>query len=590
MSDKTRDAGAEQQPLEPGGHQITRAHWLVLGAAFLGWMFDGVEIGLFPLVVRPAFQSLGLTDDAQIAAWNSVVVAAFLLGAAAGGIVFGWLGDKMGRVRTMVIAILVYSLFTGACAFAQHPWQLGLFRFLASLGMGGEWALAVALVMEYWPEKHRPKLAGAIGAAANFGFLFIALVALAKPVTQDSWRWMMLVGAAPAVLALAISLLVPESERWKASVRAAKDKSAGPVPAFHWTDISTSAAFFVAFAIGFVLLFASLMWSAGAGFPAGGVAEGWVRSLAGRLAAGLVIVALAWAGSLAVRRPAWFLTIAAAGIVHAVAAWIHHGDKMWIVFTVAFLVGAMGAAGSVREIFSPGLRKRTLLGIVFSSVPLIGTWAAVSGWIPVWVDQMTQVAAGKEYLSPAAVAEFEKAQDPKSQLNVLKTALTDDQWKEVRQSTARSKAWVQMMLAIGAILGCYVAPVMGGIWGRRPVYAILCLISLASCTYLFRCLDTYNFWFVLVVGFVGVVTAAFYGWLPLYLPELFPTRVRATGQGLCFNFGRIMAAAGTIYMGYLVAMFGGDYGRAMAAIILIYAVGMVLIWLAPETKGKPLPE
>ena len=152
-----------------GGQGINRGQWLVLGAAFLGWMFDGVEIGLFPLVVRPAFQSLGLAED-QIAAWISVVVAAFLLGAAAGGIVFGWLGDKMGRVRTMVIAILVYSLFTGACALAQHPWELGLFRFLASLGMGGEWALAVALVMEYWPEKHRPKLAGAIGAAANFGF------------------------------------------------------------------------------------------------------------------------------------------------------------------------------------------------------------------------------------------------------------------------------------------------------------------------------------------------------------------------------------------------------------------------------------
>lgn len=590
MSETTRDAIAEQQPLEPGGHQITRAHWLVLGAAFLGWMFDGVEIGLFPLIVRPAFQSLGLTDDAQIAAWNSVVVAAFLLGAAAGGIVFGWLGDKMGRVRTMVIAILVYSLFTGACAFAQHPWQLGVFRFLASLGMGGEWALAVALVMEYWPEKHRPKLAGAIGAAANFGFLFIALVALAKPVTQDSWRWMMLVGAAPALLALAVSLLVPESERWKASVRASKGKSAGPAPAFQWTDLSTGAAFFVAFAIGFLLLFASLTWFAGARFPAGGVAEGWGRSVAGRLGALLVIGSLAWAGSLVARRPGWFLIVAALGIVHAVAAWICRGDKMWLVLTAAFLAGAMGATGSVREIFSPGLRKRTLLGIVFSSVPLIGTWAAVSGWIPVWVDQMTQVAAGKEYLSPAAVAEFEKAQDPKGQLNVLKTALTDDQWKDVRQSTARSKAWVQMMLAIGAILGCYVAPVLGGVWGRRPVYAILCLISLASCTYLFRCLDTYNFWFVLVVGFVGVVTAAFYGWLPLYLPELFPTRVRATGQGLCFNFGRIMAAVGTIYMGYLVALFGGDYGRAMAAIILIYAVGMVLIWLAPETKGKPLPE
>lgn len=558
----------------------------------MGWMFDGVEIGLFPLVVRPAFQSLGLTDDAQIAAWNSVVVAAFLLGAAAGGIVFGWLGDKMGRVRTMVIAILVYSLFTGACALAQHPWQLGLFRFLASLGMGGEWALAVALVMEYWPEKHRPRLAGAIGAAANFGFLFIALVALVKPVTQDSWRWMMLVGAAPALLALAVSLLVPESERWKASVRAAKDKAkaAGPAAAWEWTSISCAAAFFVAFALGFVLLFAALTWFAGASFPAGGAAAGWGRAASGRLAAVLVIGSLAWAGSLFARRPAWFLAIAALGIVHAAAAWIGRGDKTWAVFTAAFLVGAMGAAGSVREIFSPGLRKRTLLGIVFSSVPLIGTWAAVSGWIPVWVDQMTQVEAGKGYLNASAVAEFDKAQDPKGKLNVLKTALTDEQWKTVRQTTARSKAWVQMMLAIGAILGCFVAPVMGGVWGRRPVYAILCLVSLASCTYLFRYLDAYNLWFMVIVGVVGTVTAAFYGWLPLYLPELFPTRVRATGQGLCFNFGRIMAAVGTVYMGYLVALFGGDYGRAMAAITLIYVVGMVLIWLAPETKGKPLPE
>jgi len=593
MSDSKQRAIGEQLALDPGsGQAITRGHWLVLGAAFLGWMFDGVEIGLFPLVVRPAFQSLGLTNDAQIAAWNSVVVAAFLLGAAAGGIVFGWLGDKMGRVRTMVIAILMYSVFTGACAFAQQPWQLGMFRFLASLGMGGEWALAVALVMEYWPERHRPKLAGAIGAAANFGFLFIAVVALVKPVTQDSWRWMMLVGAVPALLALAISFFVPESERWKESVRAAKSKAKpdGSSPGFDWTDLSTGAAFVIAFATGFVVLFALLMWFSGAVFPAGGAAEGWGRSIAGRLSAVLVIGALAWAGSLLARRPAWFLAIAALGIVHAFAAWICRGEKTWLVFSAAFVVGAMGAAGSVREIFSPGLRKRTLLGIVFSSVPLIGTWAAVSGWIPVWVDQMTQVEAGKQFLNPPAIAKFDQAQDPQSKLSVLKVSLTDDQWKTVRQSTARSKAWVQMMLAIGAILGCFVAPVLGGIWGRRPVYTLLCLTSLGSCAYLFRCLDTYNLWFVIVVGVMGTVTAAFYGWLPLYLPELFPTRVRATGQGLCFNFGRIMAAVGTVYMGYLVALFGGDYGRAMAAITLVYVLGMVLIWLAPETKGKPLPE
>ena len=451
------------------GQTIQRGHWLVLGAAFLGWMFDGVEIGLFPLIVRPAFLSLGLTDDSQIAFWNSVVVAAYLLGAATGGIAFGWLGDKIGRVRSMVIAILIYSLFTGACALAQQPWHLGVFRFIASLGMGGEWALAVALVMECWPERHRPKLAGAIGAAANVGFLFIAVVALFKPVTTDSWRWMMLVGAIPALLALAVSVLVPESERWKESLK--------------------------------------------------------------------------------------------------------HGKSQ-----------------PLREIFSPQLRRRTLFAIIFSSVPLIGTWAAVSGWIPTWVDQMTQIEAGRKSLTEGQLAAFEQAKDPKAKIALLKQSLPEDQLKQIAKDTARSKAWVQMVLAIGAILGCYIAPVVGGIWGRRPVYFLLCLVSLLLCAYLFRYLDTYNLWFVVVAGLVGGVTAAFYGWLPLYLPELFPTRVRATGQGLSFNFGRILAALGTFCMGYLVALFGGDYGKAMGAITLVYVVGMVVIWFAPETKGKPLPE
>ena len=249
-----------------------------------------------------------------------------------------------------------------------------------------------------------------------------------------------------------------------------------------------------------------------------------------------------------------------------------------------------GKSQPLREIFSPRLFKRTLFAIIFSSVPLIGTWAAVSGWIPTWVDQMTQIEAGRKSLSADQRAEFDKAQDPQAKIALLKQSLPEDQLKQIAKDTARSKAWVQMVLAIGAIIGCFIAPVIGGIWGRRPVYFVLCLSSLLLCAYLFRYLDTYNLWFIAVVGLVGAVTAAFYGWLPLYLPELFPTRVRATGQGLSFNFGRILAAVGTFYMGYLVALFGGDYGKAMAAITLIYVVGMVMIWFAPETKGKPLPE
>ena len=95
--------------------------------------------------------------------------------------------------------------------------------------------------------------------------------------------------------------------------------------------------------------------------------------------------------------------------------------------------------------------------------------------------------------------------------------------------------------------------------------------------------------FLVATSVVGLCTASFYGWLPLYLPELFPTRARATGQGLAFNAGRVLAAAGVLQMPALMGFFGGSYPKAGIAISAIYVVGMALIWLAPETKGKALP-
>ena len=119
----------------------------------------------------------------------------------------------------MIWSVLAYSLFTGCSYWAQAAWQLGLFRFLAALGMGGEWSLGVALVMECWPERLRPLLAGAIGAAANLGFGLLGALGTAFPVSRDSWRWVMLAGAVPALLTLFIALFVPESPRWQESVK-----------------------------------------------------------------------------------------------------------------------------------------------------------------------------------------------------------------------------------------------------------------------------------------------------------------------------------------------------------------------------------
>jgi SHS family sialic acid transporter-like MFS transporter len=198
---------------------LRRDHWLVLAAAVLGWLFDGYEIGLFPVVARPALTRLiSHAGDAAIGQWMGIITACFLVGAAAGGAIFGWLGDRIGRVRAMGLSILVYSLVTGLGYFAAAPWELGVVRFVSALGMGGQWSLGVALVMEQWPEKWRPSLAAVMGAAANAGQLLVGLTARLHNVTPDSWRWMMLVAALPALLVVFVLGFVPESRRWREAV------------------------------------------------------------------------------------------------------------------------------------------------------------------------------------------------------------------------------------------------------------------------------------------------------------------------------------------------------------------------------------
>jgi MFS family permease len=212
--------------------------WMALLAAFLGWMFDGFEIGLVPLVARPALIELLGGDSPTVDKWIGIITESFLIGAATGGVLFGWLGDRIGRVRAMTLSVLTYTLFMGMCGFVESPMQMFWFRFVAALGMGGEWSLGVSLVMELWPDSKRGVLAGLIGAAANVGFLVIALIGLILAQITGSlqewlvgtgvssstveylcgnqgWRLMMMIGAAPALLTFLIRLFVPESEKWQ---------------------------------------------------------------------------------------------------------------------------------------------------------------------------------------------------------------------------------------------------------------------------------------------------------------------------------------------------------------------------------------
>ena len=150
----------------------SRVLWLALLAAWLGWMFDGMEMGLYSLIIHPALKDLLHTNDTKIIGpYIGLTLSMFLVGMSVGGVIFGRLGDRIGRVPTMIITVLIYAVFTGLSGLTRNWQQLAICRFLGAVGLGGEWGLGVALVMETWPNASRPVLAGLIGSAANVGFI-----------------------------------------------------------------------------------------------------------------------------------------------------------------------------------------------------------------------------------------------------------------------------------------------------------------------------------------------------------------------------------------------------------------------------------
>jgi len=126
--------------------------------------------------------------------------------------------------------------------------------------------------------------------------------------------------------------------------------------------------------------------------------------------------------------------------------------------------------------------------------------------------------------------------------------------------------------------------------GRRPTFAILCLATIAAALWLYQGHDSFGTSFLVAAFLAGGVSASFYGLFPLYFPELFPTAVRATGQGFALNFGRIIAAIGGLQTAALMGYFGGSFPKAGSVLVAIYLVGAVIVWFGPETKGRPLPE
>lgn len=209
---------------------LNRYQWTVLLAAWLGWGFDIFDFILFNYVAPncvPTLLHLSIgSEEARSATfyWTGVMSSVLLLGWAIGGVVFGKLADRIGRTKTLLLTILLYSLGTASCAIAPNIWILMLCRFFASLGIGGEWAAGAAMVAEVMPEKRRLEGAALLCTSAPAGIALATLLnyliagVLFPDIPEVSWRYVLACGLLPAAVAAIVRLFVKEPETWQNNV------------------------------------------------------------------------------------------------------------------------------------------------------------------------------------------------------------------------------------------------------------------------------------------------------------------------------------------------------------------------------------
>ena len=208
---------AAEPSLQPWYRSLNRSQWNTLIASNLGWLFDGYETYALVISIGVALrQLLDPSQYSQIPTYAGIVIATTLLGWALGGLIGGVIADYIGRRRTMLLAILAYSIMTGLSAFAWDWWSFAIMRFLVGVCIGSEWVTGTSIVAELWPDKNRGKGIGLMQCGFGIGF-FLASVAwwLINPVGPNAWRVMFLLGVAPALLTVWIRRAIPESERWE---------------------------------------------------------------------------------------------------------------------------------------------------------------------------------------------------------------------------------------------------------------------------------------------------------------------------------------------------------------------------------------
>jgi MFS family permease len=453
---------------------ISRYQWLVLLIACLGWVFDVFEGQIFVVSMRDAIPDLlNLSaEHPDVTKWNDWGFAAFAFGGALGGIYFGMLSDKIGRSKTMILTILFYSVFTLFQAFVTAPWQLMGLRFLVAMGVGGEWAVASAMVAEVMPERVRHITSSIFHASSVLGTL-LAVLAGAFVVGNEAlgWRWGFAIGVLPAALTLWIRWKLREPEKWTRAREAA----------------TTGAS----------------------------------------------------------------------------------------------------AAGRIGDLFRDGNLRNTLVGVALASIGLITFWGC-----HIYGKDALLARAQKE----ALVAEGVSLTPPKTaglspeQVVAALSPYNQDKAAAFRKHDTKRAEMLSMALnTIGGGLGLVLFGWISQKLGRKGAFVLYHVAGFALAMLLFKVLmpgEAADWIMILVLPLFGFFTLGMHAGYAVYFPELFPTRMRGTGAGFCFNGGRILQGAAFFGIGAL------SLAPAAKAIYLapLFLLGAVIVLFGRETRGQELPD
>jgi MFS family permease len=538
---------------------VTRYHWMVLILASCGWLFDCMGQRIFVLAREPALKEL-LPPSGDVPLWGGMATFILMIGWATGGILFGMMSDRYGRVKAMITTLLAYTVFSGLSGLAHSVLEFMVYRFLCGMGVGGMFGSATTLLAESVPPRFRTMALGLMQALSATGnMLASALSARIIPGQENylghwsGWQVLFFVGVLPAILAVPMLLILKEPEPWKKAKAEAASGAAGKKVG-SMADLFTHPRWRRSTLIGICLGVAGMVGLWGIGFFSPELITTAFKTR--ELQAQEIVKPAGLCAALnAAANPA---------AAHLKAQLTPEAQKL-IAEVLSDEVDGVARGALLKELNRLIQGGRLYNSNAFASINLKRSTLKLIARVEARGDKEDVIFLNRQLIEqtfPGTIAELQK--------NIGRT---------ISRGT--------FLQDVGSLTGMLVFTFFAARLNRRSAFLGAFLFCFAAVAFVFHSLKTESdvYWMLPLIGFGTLSCFAGYS---IYFPEIFPTRLRGTGVGFCYNTVRYLAAPFPFLLGWLSTMY--PFRSVAVAMTCIYLVGIIALYWAPETKGKPLPE